>query len=144
MMFIWTANAIQVVKDLWGKQSAGEIARIIGHPSRSAVCGKANRLGLCRPLSDLRVERLLKRKGKEPRKRPEITRVVRPQHPPDITAAAPEMKPCALLDLAETRCRWPLWTDAVPERLYCGAVSTARSTYCRYHMQLSWQRRTAA
>lgn len=127
MNFVWTDEAIQAVKDLWGKQSAKAIACIIGNPSRSAVCGKAMRLGLSAP------RQLPKKVFMYPKPKPKPKPVLPAKPSEDTIIAAPESRPCSLLELTAETCRWPLWTDAAPERLYCGAISPEAEPYCAHH-----------
>ena len=42
----WTEEKVSKLKELWGKNTASQIAEVIGGVSRNAVIGKANRLNL--------------------------------------------------------------------------------------------------
>jgi len=42
----WTEEKVAKLKELWGKNTASQIAEILGGVSRNAVIGKANRLNL--------------------------------------------------------------------------------------------------
>lgn len=146
-MFDWTDEAIQTVKDLWGKQSANEIAGIIGHHSRNAVCGKAHRLGLAKISQP--------RSRSTPFLKPRVQRFreVMPI-PIEITpgkatgqATLPERPgQVILMELTSDTCRFPLWTDANPEHLYCGAPGADmenKRPYCPVHSQMAYRRRGA-
>jgi GcrA cell cycle regulator len=140
-MFEWTDEAIQCVKDLWGKQSAGEIAGIIGHPSRSAVCGKANRLGL---------SHIHKQKARAtPFRKPPDWK------PPSKVYATPQEQqllhdalrrsvkvispnPCTLMDLTSETCRWPLWSNELSDQ-YCGSKPLDGCPYCGFHSRIAYQ-----
>lgn len=155
-MFIWTDEAIQCVKDLWGKQSANEIAGIIGAPSRNTVCGKAHRLGLSKPFQAAKPK-----SRATPFRKPRVQRfreVLNTGAACDGRSSAvgeggpavmldysrPGSHSCTLMELTSETCRWPLWTDAQPERLYCGAVPAKGSVYCGCHTAIAWRSRSAA
>ena len=42
----WTEEKVSKLKELWGKNTASQIAEILGGVSRNAVIGKAHRLNL--------------------------------------------------------------------------------------------------
>jgi GcrA cell cycle regulator len=148
-MFIWTDEAIQTVKDLWGRKSSGEIAGIIGHLSRSAVCGKANRLGLAKvgqpkaratPFRKPRVQRF---REVPPSRFAEDTVRVEPMQCEHIfdwmKHISPAPQGCSLMDLTHETCRWPLWDDVVSDE-YCGAKPVDGSSYCPVHSKKAWRR----
>lgn len=64
-MTAWTADRIETLRRMWGEgASASLIAERLGGISRSAVLGKANRLGLSEPVDPARPAR----KPRAPRK----------------------------------------------------------------------------
>jgi len=121
MSFEWTDEKIQTVKDLWGKQSANEIAGIIGHPSRNAVCGKAHRLGLSN--------------GHKPATQEELKAEVLID---DLGQVWPEG--ISLMELTSETCRFPLWGGVISDQ-YCGAKSIEGCPYCGFHSRIAYQRR---
>lgn len=148
-MFIWTDEAIQCVKDLWGKQSAGEIAGIIGHPSRSAVCGKANRLGLSRihkqkaratPFRKPRVQRFREVKPLFEELRDNPPTVDDSKLAAELFAHPSELQGRTLMDLTLDTCRWPLWGDVISDQ-YCGSKPLDGCPYCGFHSRIAYRRR---
>ena len=151
---VWTELRIAVLKELWASgASASQIAAELGEVSRNSVLGKVHRLKLPK-----RVQAYQPRADKTPRvhKRQRF-REVPPmpdeqhnQHVKDFIAHAPLLQAapyiialddkCTLMELAPDKCRWPLWSDAQPERLYCGAPTDG--VYCGHHTRLAWRRRS--
>lgn len=126
----WTAEDIENLKRLWPTTGATELARILGKPSRSAVIGKAFRLGLT----------------KRPKKKPEPPKikVVDPE-PVDDLEANPEPVPGlpAGFTMATIpprgRCCWP---DDVsrkrPATAWCGQPAL-KGSFCRVHAKRAFQ-----
>jgi hypothetical protein len=50
-----------------------------------------------------------------------------------------ESRPCSIVDLTDTTCRWPMWDDStsILDRLYCGGVTLPDGVYCPHHMALA-------
>jgi hypothetical protein len=59
---------------------------------------------------------------------------------PDYSRPGSLSHACSLMDLTSHSCRWPLWTDAKPERLYCGAPTDG--VYCGHHTRVAWRKRS--
>lgn len=152
----WTEQAIAELKFQWNEgKSASEVAAILREKfgfavSRSAVCGKVDRLGL----SDGRPPRT-KKSG--PRRQPRRTHAPRlprhvPSRPTPIRAAQPATKPAPrpvpqvglaapapkhirLEALNKITCKWPHGDGPFT---FCGHARFDRSVYCEYHTRLSY------
>lgn len=146
---MWTDARIDILKTLWVQgMSASRIAAELGEVSRNSVLGKVHRLKLAK-----RIQIAQPRAKPKPRvhKRQRFRDVMpmKPlfeelrDNPPQVddSQLATElfMQPCTLLELSDKRCHWPLWTDAKPERLYCGAPTDG--VYCGHHTRIAWRRR---
>jgi hypothetical protein len=113
--------------------TGGKIAELMAI-TRSAVNGKANRLGLtirgkkdhmyCAP-----------ERARPIKPRPPVTA---PSPPPSFTEPTPE-RGATIMELREGRCRWPLWSHAdrpTLASLYCGC-DTSNNRYCLFHRNIS-------
>ncbi len=120
----WTADRIDLLEKLWAEGlSAAQIANRLGGVTRSAVLGKAHRLGLSRRASPSR------RPGIEPsdpgastQERPaaglppsrpgrDSPEAERDGTPPPAFSPAPD---------APARCRWPVGTPGEADFHFCG------------------------
>src|SRR4029450_1644816 len=134
----WTLERIELLKRcLHSGFSCGQTAREIG-VTRNAVIGKMNRLRLSRP-KDV-IGRQLEQRGATRLARPNTARTWRPKHPrPNIfaqhkMAAFPTPEPraeaiptyegrgCTLLELSQTRCRWPISNPGVENFCFGGSA----------------------
>jgi len=52
--------------------------------------------------------------------------------------------PVPLLEVGLGQCRWPLWTDAEPEKLVCGDPALFGKSYCAAHARRAWVQITSA
>lgn len=140
----------------WNEASMAEFTRLHGEGlsfsaigselgcSRNACIGKAHRMGLeKRAIAPKRVAWPKRNKPRVQRFREVIPMPVEPLQCEHIfdwlkqrATAGPE---CTIMDLTHETCRWPLWSDAAPEKLYCGAASAG--TYCGIHTRMAWRRR---
>ena len=147
---VWTELRIATLKELWATgASAGQIAAELGEVSRNSVLGKVHRLKLAK-----RVQVSLPRAERGPRRfrEDQPMPVQYFQHVMDwLDHIYPELgqpvsQGCALMDLTNHTCRWPLWNDAKPEHLYCGAPGADlenKIPYCQRHSRMAYQRRSA-
>lgn len=139
---IWSEDKIAELRALWGSGlTAREIADRLGEQfSRSAVIGKANRLGLAH-----------QKPGFTPtdngRKKP-VPRPLPPPPPPKPLPLPPErpgpplMRQLQLVQLADHHCRWPVGDPHRPGFFFCGA-DTFNAVYCPYHMRVAFARTRA-
>lgn len=133
---MWTTDRDKILSHMWGEgASASEIAAAMGGVSRSAVCGRAWRLGLP-PKKTVTVgqknsDRQEQRRASE-RKRIRISRGL-----PDIPLPPAKPDPVEHLNLTFAEigpfhCRW-ITNDDMAAPLYCGHQVKAGTSWCPYH-----------
>lgn len=159
MDFKWNDDRVDTLKKLWGEglsasQVSAEFWRLYHDaPSRSAVCGKIDRLGLGgraksgghtgRPGPRLgHLERqasanagrgaAIKINKRRSQPEPAIEASELPDLPPDVSLYA-----CTLLELTEHSCRWPMGDPATPEFRFCGDGKIGGLPYCGRHGALA-------
>jgi len=57
----------------------------------------------------------------------------RPKQPPSPTDDAVAMRPCAILELDDSRCHWPLGEMHRVATQFCGGAATPGRRYCAHH-----------
>jgi GcrA cell cycle regulator len=143
--------------------SARAIARELGGGlSRSAVLGKAFRLRLPRPKTRLRSPMATNAWSKSgtPRSRSAKADAGSPLRkafqalgiePPEEQPGRPDPRldrpgvneafgvPCALLELDDLTCRWPVGAPGDPDFAFCGARSSTGRPYCRAHCLIAYR-----
>lgn len=143
----WSQTQVDLLTALWIEGlSASQIAAKIGGITRSAVLGKANRLGLsenhprstARPalprVERLRLHReahrkwLAKNGGPPPRQKPELL-------PPE-PVTPPEFLAVDLCQLECGQCHFP--HGDVPEMKFCGQPISQSRPYCPYHCTIAY------
>ena len=152
----WNDDKIADLKVLWAAgHSAAVVARKIGCPSRSAVCGKVFRLGLSGRVSveqrhqvkagKLRVKAL----GAKPRTKKAAGRLTTQLWGagPDVTQQplpvmeeiyiAPEDRK-GVLDLAAADCRWPIGDPRTPDFHFCAQPKFGGLSYCEAHARRAY------
>lgn len=155
----WTDKRIETLKELWAQGLSGSaIAAELGEVTRNSVIGKVHRLGLAKRANPTNA-----RATPTPFRKPRVQRfrevlntgavlvwpLIRsgegdPSVMPD--QRRPGSHSCTLMDLSSATCRWPLWTDAMPERLYCGADGADmenKRSYCPFHSRMAYRARAA-
>ncbi len=142
----WTTDRIEALKIHFAAGlSCREIANEIG-VSRNAVIGKIHRLGLStgRPVG-APAQSCPPRAGRPraPSQR-RLLRLVSLQTPDGgapITLGAPveSVHPCALTELAERTCRWPLGDPMSDNFAYCGNDAINGFTYCVGHARMAYR-----
>jgi GcrA cell cycle regulator len=151
---MWTEAAIETLKQLAleGK-SASLIAAALGAPSRSAVIGKANRIGV-KLTGNLHpsAPRAPRASSERPR-RPAIARadralrnravpaLPRGRKPTWLFAEAEvgEMLKVGLEDIRDGACRWPLGDPTSEDFVYCGLQTANGRSYCPGHCRLAYK-----
>jgi GcrA cell cycle regulator len=155
----WTLERIELLKRcLHAGFSCGQTAREIG-VTRNAVIGKMNRLRLSRP-KDV-IGRQLEQRRATRLARPNTARTWRPKHPRSNIFAQHEMagfptrepraeaipiyegRGCTLLELSQTRCRWPISNPGVKNFCFCGSEPVEGLPYCPGHARIAYQGRRA-
>lgn len=139
-LYDWNDEAVENLKQLWADGfSAGEIARAMGpYLSRSAVIGKAHRLGLARRSSwghrlpapkKIRIEIKDRVVELSPRKKKMAVDVA--PHPEPL-----RLESGALIDmesLGKGHCRWPHGDPVEPGFHFCGLQQLPENPYCEFH-----------
>jgi GcrA cell cycle regulator len=153
----WTEERVEQLKKLWADGlSASQIAAELGGITRNAVIGKVHRLGLSgrakAPSSGI----------PRPRKTrpPHMLRAARPslrgntalaRHAALAYELAPEAEPepieniipigqrCSLLELNDSKCRWPIGDPGSPDFFFCGGKPVGELPYCAYHARIAYQ-----
>ena len=151
----WTTERVALLDRLISRGfSAGQIAEELGGITRSAVIGKARRLGIgfCATNPSGRPK-----SGRKPRKHPFVERkppsrrpwaIPRPEITPGSPATEPDVitelplepvaNPVTLLELTEFTCRWPVAGEPV-NMLFCGAIPAPGAPYCAGHCGVAFQ-----
>jgi hypothetical protein len=134
-MIPWTTGETFLLIGLWPIASAAQISRWLNR-SRGAICGKAMRL---------RRDGLLPCGGKEhfegrprPAPPPSVHRIMPAKPPPAANGSVPPLdmqQPCALLELDDRRCHWPLGDVHQVATLFCGGATVPGRCYCAHHLR---------
>lgn len=152
----WTLDRIEILKALWKEgDSASYIASRLGGVTRSAVIGKAHRLGLAQRASGRKRDRLIKTVWRPRKKvlRPDmqgkrlrLKSVVPPfmqgrsRHPSPLpVATADDVARVELLQLTGDQCRWPVGHPDEPGFGFCGCRSEPGLPYCDVHAHRAYQ-----
>ena len=120
---IWTDEKDAILRCYYGSGlSAESITVLLGSGfSRSAVLGRARRLGLPGPRTVPRVRR------------------TRPPAPPRVVVAPappPVSRRLNIMELQSLDCRWPDEGDQAPYT-FCGTLQDGESSYCAYHRRIN-------
>ncbi len=151
---MWTEAAIETLRQmaLEGK-SASSIAAVLGAPSRNAVIGKANRIGVkltgnihCLALRAARPSTGRPRRPAIARteslwKRAVVPAIPRERKPAWAFAEAQvgEMLKVGLEEIREDFCRWPLGDPTSEESVYCGVQTAKGRSYCAGHCRMAYK-----
>ena len=151
---MWTDAAIETLRQmaLEGK-SASTIAAVLGAPSRNAVIGKANRIGVkltgnihclapraARPSAE-RPRRPAIARTESLGKRAVVPAVQRERKPAWAFAQAQvgEMLKIGLEEIGESACRWPIGGPTSEEFAYCGIQTAKSRSYCAGHCRMAYK-----
>ena len=142
-MAAWTQTEDETLTSLWVKGlSSSQISDELGRRSRSAVIGRAHRIGL--PTHDDAPQFQSGKAKRRDKQRQEFSvRTIRrsaggtcskqslPKSPRKMPAPilAPDSHPVAIEQLDRGMCKWPV-TAAAPHK-FCGAP--ADGSYCAFH-----------
>ncbi|MFL6804372.1 MAG: GcrA family cell cycle regulator [Xanthobacteraceae bacterium] len=145
----WSDERVELLKTLWAAGlSCAQIAGRLGGVSRNAVIGKVHRLGLSGRVTTERAPRVRSaqpRQPKAPRQRPTrpllTDELYQPLAMEDI--AAPDMRPCGLLELDSARCRFPVGDPGDADFYFCGGSPLPERPYCAFHWRLTHTPATA-
>ena len=136
----WTEEKVAKLKELWGKNTASEIAGIIGGVSRNAVIGKANRLKLSAKIKtrtansksefqNLNDEGIAK--TRKVRKSKFKSLIIEKDFEPE--------NPKQLEELDEDSCKWPIGHPDENSFYFCGRTSLKDFSYCKLHLLYAYQ-----
>lgn len=147
IMFRWTGwnetNTAEL-RTRWAAGESGElIAKHIGAPSRSAVIGKAYRLGLAERTTHQRKPTPKRKRTYVERPRiPSTKRVsliplsAEPLPPPHVT----DIPRVSMRDVTDHQCKWPCDEfRSMTAPLYCGCKKVEGLPYCESHARRAFQ-----
>jgi GcrA cell cycle regulator len=151
---MWTETAIETLRQmaLEGK-SASTIAAALGAPSRNAVIGKANRIGIkltgnihC---SAARQPRSVTQRPRRPAiarteslgRRAAVPAVPRERKPAWVFAEAQvgDMLRVGFEEIRQDACRWPIGDPTSEEFVYCGVQTAKGRSYCAGHCRMAYK-----
>lgn len=147
---IWPLEHMAQLRELWPTHSAGWIGVKMGK-TRSAVIGKANRMGLReKPRYEPKIGLVRRGNGEaqvltrparqsQPRGMAEesvIRNIMRER--PAATELPPDASECAvsLMRIGEHQCRYPISGVPGPEFMFCGAPVVGEQSWCRRHFRI--------
>jgi hypothetical protein len=119
---VWTEAMVTQLESLVAdKQSARSISRTLG-VSRSAVCGKCNRLGL---------KLISEQVGGWPKGTPRVKGIKRVPRPKAAPPAPVVVDPVPFLQITAGRCHWPIAGEGA-DMVCCGSTAPVYP-YCEGH-----------
>ncbi len=150
---MWTETAIETLRQmaLEGK-SASTIAAALGAPSRNAVIGKANRIGIkltgnihCSPppapighATAASSRDCAHGVAREARLRPAVPRERKPAWV-FAEAQVGDMLRVGFEEIREDACRWPIGDPTSEEFVYCGVQTAKGRSYCAGHCRMAYK-----
>jgi GcrA cell cycle regulator len=150
---MWTDERVELLKKLWTDGlSASQIAAELGGITRNAVIGKVHRLGLSgrakSPSSTAPRPRKPRAPGMMRLARPAMrgNTALAPMYETDVEPE-PELienivpigQRCTLLELNDSKCRWPIGDPGTSEFFFCGGAPVDGLPYCNYHSRVAYQ-----
>jgi GcrA cell cycle regulator len=141
----WTPERVEQLRSHVGAGlSCSQIAAAIG-VTRNAVIGKIHRLGLApgRPAgAPARISPPRARHSRFSAQR-QLLRVMNAETPcgSDAAADAPieSAQRCSLLELAQSKCRWPVGDPTTADFAFCGNEVSAGFSYCAGHARMAYR-----
>jgi GcrA cell cycle regulator len=155
---MWTDERVELLKKLWNDGlSASQIATELGGITRNAVIGKVHRLGLS---GRAKAASSSMPRARKPRAPAQMFRTMRTSVRGN-NALAPHLAPayelepdpepelieniipigqrCSLLELTESKCRWPIGDPGHADFFFCGGKTVPTMPYCSYHCRIAYQ-----
>src|SRR3981189_688510 len=144
----WTDERVELLKKLWTDGlSASQIAAELGGITRNAVIGKVHRLGLS---GRAKSPSSTAPRPRKPRTSGHMMRLARPSMRGNTAlapmyetdaAAEPELieniiplgQRCSLLELNDSKCRWPIGDPGTAEFFFCGGAPLESAPFCGFH-----------
>ena len=131
----WTDQEASVIRDHWGKgKSASEIAKMLPGRTRSAVIGKASRMGLAKPrmiadpATGLKAKVIPATADNCGSPKVFISQPAPPREPDPIEALT------TLGSVGYHQCRWPMGEPALGADMpMCGRRTDETASYCPHH-----------
>jgi GcrA cell cycle regulator len=154
---LWTEDTIEALRKLALEgRSASAIAAALGAPSRNAVIGKANRIGIkltghwkCAAPGGPRIgverpPRPATSRSKSVASKRSLVPVLsreRERKPSWIFAEAEvgEMRRIGLAEIRAVQCRWPLGDPTGEDFAYCGLQVAKGRSYCAGHCRMAYR-----
>jgi GcrA cell cycle regulator len=151
---MWTDERVELLKKLWTEGlSASQIAAELGGITRNAVIGKVHRLGLS---GRAKTPSSAAPRPRKPRAPGQMMRLARPamrgntalapiyetdiEPEPDLVEnVIPMGQRCTLLELNESKCRWPIGDPGTTDFFFCGGAPAEGVPYCNYHARVAYQ-----
>ena len=138
--YLWPPERTKKLHELWPYTtlSLSKIAELIdpsGKLSRSAVAGKArrDRLPARKPVTGFM--------PKVPRERIKaLQKKTFEKQGRAVSERKHVSRPCSILDLTDTSCRYPFGSPGTKGFFFCGSETQLGESWCAYHMTIVWQR----
>lgn len=155
---MWTDERVELLKKLWNEGlSASQIAAELGGITRNAVIGKVHRLGLSGRAKAPSSSMPRVRKARAPSQMFRSVRgslrgntalatqlvpvyEIEPEPEPElIENIIPIGQRCTLLELNDSKCKWPIGDPGHADFFFCGGNTVAGLPYCAYHCRIAYQ-----
>lgn len=149
-MTTWTDDRVDLLKKLWTEgASASAIAKELGGITRNSVIGKRLRLGLPTRGKGSDSAQPRERKPRRPRDPVTLRHIAAkeaPLVPPDPLPqermddqTIPLAQRCTLMDLTQSKCRWPVGDPRESSFFFCGAAAAEGCVYCVHHSRVAYR-----
>ncbi len=150
----WTEERVAALRRYWQVEcmSASQVAYALGgfehcvDGGRSAVIGKAHRLKFAKrgpprinpakPRAKAQSRHVVTHMMK---RRAEAMQAFPVDAPPEAAPVIFSATPCALLDLTDDTCRFPIGDPGTPRFAFCGGMAVSGLPYCGGHCRIAYQ-----